>query len=56
MKGKINSVCVVRVKIGEQDRRIIIKKYIIGENAISYTLGEERLYHPDLYFLKEIEQ
>lgn len=25
-----------------------MKKHIIGENGISYTLGEDGLYYPDL--------
>ena len=42
MNRKINSIPVVRTKIGEQDRRTIMEKHIMGENGISYTLGEER--------------
>lgn len=26
----------------------VLRKYIIGENGISYTLGEDGLYYPDL--------
>ena len=26
-----------------------MKKHIMGENGISYTLGEDGLYYPDLY-------
>ncbi len=49
MNRKINSIPVVRTKIGEQDRRTIMEKHIMGENGISYTLGEDGLYYPDLY-------
>ena len=55
MKRKINSIPVVRTKIGEQDRRTIMKKHIMGENGISYTLGEDGLYYPDLYLPEETE-
>nr|WP_300121262.1 TnpV protein [uncultured Enterococcus sp.] len=41
--------------IGEQDRRIIMEKHIMGENGISYTLGEDGLYYPDLYLPEETE-
>ena len=49
MNRKINSIPVVRIKIGEQDRRTIMEKHIMGENGISYTLEEDGLYYPDLY-------
>ncbi len=26
----------------------VLRKHIIGENGISYTLGEDGLYYPDL--------
>ena len=55
MNRKINSVPVVRTKIGEQDRRTIMEKHIMGENGISYTLGEDGLYYPDLYLPEETE-
>lgn len=55
MNRKINSIPVVRTKIGEQDRRTIMKKHIMGENGISYTLGEDGLYYPDLYLPEETE-
>ena len=32
-----------------------MEKHIMGENGISYTLGEDGLYYPDLYFPEEIE-
>lgn len=32
-----------------------MEKYIMGENGISYTLGEDGLYYPDLYLLEETE-
>ena len=53
MNRKINSIPVVRTKIGEQDRRTIMEKHIMGENGISYTLGEDGLYYPDLYLPEE---
>ena len=31
-----------------------MKKHIIGENGISYTLGEDGLYYPELYLPEEI--
>lgn len=55
MNKKINSVPANRIKNGEQDRRTIMKKHIMGENGISYTLGEDGLYYPDLYLPEEIE-
>lgn len=55
MNRKINSIPVVRIKIGEQDRRTIMEKHIMGENGISYTLGEDDLYYPDLYLPEETE-
>ena len=55
MNRKINSISGVRTKIGEQDRRTIIEKHIMGENGISYTLGEDGLYYPDLYLPEETE-
>ena len=55
MNRKINSVPTNRIKIGVQDRRRIMEKHIMGENGISYTLGEDGLYYPDLYFLEETE-
>ena len=30
-----------------------MKKHIMGENGISYTLGEDGLYYPDLYLPEE---
>lgn len=44
---------MVRIKTGERDRREIMEKHIMGENGISYTLGEDGLYYPDLYFPEE---
>lgn len=32
-----------------------MKKHIVGENGISYTLGEDGLYYPDLYLPEETE-
>ena len=32
-----------------------MEKHIMGENGISYTLGEDGLYYPDLYLPEEIE-
>lgn len=32
-----------------------MEKHIMGENGISYTLGEDGLYYPDLYLLEETE-
>ena len=32
-----------------------MEKHIMGENGISYTLGEDGLYYPDLYLPKETE-
>ena len=32
-----------------------MEKYIMGENGISYTLGEDGLYYPDLYLPEETE-
>ena len=32
-----------------------MKKHIMGENRISYTLGEDGLYYPDLYLPEETE-
>jgi polyhydroxyalkanoate synthesis regulator phasin len=55
MNRKINSIPVVGTKIGEQDRRTIMEKHIMGENGISYTLGEDGLYYPDLYLPEETE-
>ena len=55
MNRKINSIPVVRTKIGEQGRRTIMEKHIMGENGISYTLGEDGLYYPDLYLPEETE-
>ena len=55
MNRKINSISGVRTKIGEQDRRTIMEKHIMGENGISYTLGEDGLYYPDLYLPEETE-
>ena len=52
---KINSIPIVRIKTGEQDRRTIMEKHIMGENGISYTLGEDGLYYPDLYLPEETE-
>ncbi len=55
MNRKINSTPANRIKIGEQDRRTIMEKHIMGENGISYTLGEDDLYYPDLYLPEETE-
>lgn len=55
MNRKIDSIPVVRTKIEEQGRRTIMEKHIMGENGISYTLGEDGLYYPDLYFPEETE-
>lgn len=55
MNRKINSVPTNRIKIGVQDRRTIMEKHIMGENGISYTLGEDGLYYPDLYLPEETE-
>ena len=32
-----------------------MEKHIMGENGISYTLGEDGLYYPDLYRQEETE-
>lgn len=32
-----------------------MEKHIMGENGISYTLGEDGLYYPDLYLSEETE-
>ena len=32
-----------------------IRDSIMGENGISYTLGEDGLYYPDLYLPEETE-
>lgn len=32
-----------------------MKKHIVGENGISYTLGEDGLYYPDLKLPEEID-
>ena len=32
-----------------------MEKYIMGENGISYILGEDGLYYPDLYLPEETE-
>ena len=32
-----------------------MEKHIMGENGISYTLGEDGLYYPDLYLPEETE-
>ena len=32
-----------------------MEKHIMGVNGISYTLGEDGLYYPDLYLPEEIE-
>lgn len=55
MNRKINSVPTNRIKIGVQDRRTIMEKHIMGENGISYTLGKDGLYYPDLYLQEETE-
>lgn len=55
MNRKINSIPIVRIKTGEQGRRTIMEKHIMGENGISYTLGEDSLYYPDLYLPEETE-
>ena len=31
----------------------VLEKHIIGENGISYTLGEDGLYYPDIRLPKE---
>ena len=36
-------------------RRKIMAKHIMGEYGISYTLGEDGLYYPDLYLPEETE-
>ena len=33
----------------------VLEKHIVGENEISYTLGEDGLYYPDLYLPEETE-
>ena len=33
----------------------VLRKHIIGENGISYTLGEDGLYYPDLYLPEDTE-
>ena len=43
MSRKIYSTPANRIKTGEQDRRTIMEKHIMGENGISYTLGEDGL-------------
>ena len=55
MNRKINSIPTNRIKIGVRDRRTIMEKHIMGENGISYTLGEDGLYYPDLYLPEETE-
>ena len=55
MNRKINSTPANRIKTGEQGRRTIMEKHIMGENGISYTLGEDGLYYPDLYLPEETE-
>ena len=32
-----------------------MEKHIMGKNGISYTLGEDGLYYPDLYLQEETE-
>ena len=32
-----------------------MEKHIMGENGISYTLGEDGLYYPNLYLPEETE-
>lgn len=32
-----------------------MKKHIVGENGISYTLGEDGLYYPDLVLSEGID-
>ena len=32
-----------------------MEKHIMGENGISYTLGADGLYYPDLYHPEETE-
>ena len=32
-----------------------MEKHIMGENGISYTLGEDCLYYPDLYLPEDTE-
>ena len=55
MNRKINSTPANRIKTGEQGRRTIMEKHIMGENGIGYTLGEDDLYYPDLYLPEETE-
>lgn len=55
MNRKINSIPIVIIKTGKQDRRTIMEKHIMGKNGISYTLGEDGLYYPDLYLPEETE-
>ena len=55
MNRKINSTPANRIKTWEQDRRTNMEKHIMGENGISYTLGEDGLYYPDLYLPEETE-
>ena len=31
----------------------VLRKHIIGENGISYTLGEDGLYYPDIRLPEE---
>ena len=35
------------------DNEKVLEKYIIGENGISYTLGEDGLYYPNLELPEE---
>ena len=32
-----------------------MEKHIMGENGISYSLGEDGMYYPDLYLQEETE-
>lgn len=30
-----------------------MKKHIVGENGLSYTLGEDGMYYPDMILLED---
>ena len=55
MNRKIYSTLANRIKTREHGRRTIMEKHIMGENGISYTLGEDGLYYPDLYLPEETD-
>lgn len=40
---------------GARQENKIMEKHIMGENGISYTLGADGLYYPDLYLSEETE-